>query len=119
MATTSDAVRTALEARFPEAFSATAAAPADNEFVIFSKPELGRLGDADLAAVWDLFAAAFEKHGVTVHDVSVATGAPPATDGTMLTTSPSFSFVASRSRYRMSSSLTYTLTKLRSFPSSE
>ena len=33
-------------------------------------------------------------------------GAPPATDGTMLMTSPGLSFVASRSRYRMSSSFT-------------
>ena len=33
-------------------------------------------------------------------------GAPPATDGTMLMTSPGLSLVASRSRYRMSSSFT-------------
>src|SRR5689334_7911823 len=43
---------------------------------------------------------------------------PPAIDGIMLTTSPSFVGVFSFSRYRMSSSFTYTFTKLRSFPSS-
>src|SRR5882672_7387470 len=39
-------------------------------------------------------------------------------DGTMLIVSPSFVGVFSFARYRMSSSFTYTLTKLRSLPSS-
>lgn len=74
MATTSGPVRAALEARFPDAFSATAAAAADNEFVIFSKPELGRLSGADLEAVWDLFGSALASYDVTVHQVKILTG---------------------------------------------
>src|SRR6202043_311006 len=42
----------------------------------------------------------------------------PAMEGTMLTVSPSLVFVFSLSRKRMSSSFTYTFTKLRIFPSS-
>ena len=45
----------------------SSAAPASNEFVIFSKPELGRLGDDDTDKVWDLFSAALGAYGVTVH----------------------------------------------------
>ncbi|HEY5821702.1 MAG TPA: hypothetical protein VIT20_06990 [Propionibacteriaceae bacterium] len=74
MGTTVDAVHTALESRFPEALALTTALPSANEFVIFSKPELGRLTGADLDAVWDLFAASFEKYGVTVHQVKILTG---------------------------------------------
>ena len=48
--------------------------PAGNEFVIFSKPELGRLNSADLAAVWDLFAGSFADYDVTVHRVKIMTG---------------------------------------------
>lgn len=74
-----ETVQAAVAERFP-----TGDAPiGGNEFVIFSKPELGRLGDADLAAVWDLFAAAFAQHGVTVHDVSIATGAQLESSGWM------------------------------------
>ena len=51
-----------------------AAAPSGNEFVIFSKPELGRLADDRLAAVWDLFARSFTDYGVRVHRVKVMTG---------------------------------------------
>ena len=74
MATTSDPVRTALEARFPDAFGSTTAPPADNEFVIFSKPELGRLEGPDLDAVWDLFSSSFASSEVTVHQVKILTG---------------------------------------------
>ena len=35
-----------------------------NEFVIFSKPELGRLNSSDLATVWDLFAGSFAAYDV-------------------------------------------------------
>ena len=48
-------------------------APSGNEFVIFSKPELGRLDD-DRLAVWDLFAGAFADYGVRVHRVKIMTG---------------------------------------------
>ncbi len=66
-----------------ERFPATDAPIGGNEFVVFSKPELGRLGDADLVAVWDLFASSFAKHGVTVHDVSIVTGAQLESSGWM------------------------------------
>ena len=45
-----------------------------NEFVIFSKPELGRLNGADLASVWDLFADLLARYAVTVHDSFILTG---------------------------------------------
>ena len=48
--------------------------PTGGEFVIFSKPELGRLNSSDLAAVWDLFAASFAAYDVTVHRVKIMTG---------------------------------------------
>ena len=51
-----EAVRAAVSDRF--AATGDGSVPeSDNEFVIFSKPELGRLGEADLDSVWDLFAA--------------------------------------------------------------
>ena len=74
MPTVSDPVQPALEARFPAAFDATAPAPAENEFVVFSKPELGRLRGADLDAVWDLFSSSFAAYDVTVHQVKILTG---------------------------------------------
>ncbi len=49
-------------------------APSGNEFVIFSKPELGRLDEEHLAGVWDLFAGAFAEYGVRVHRVKIMTG---------------------------------------------
>ena len=52
----------------------TAEDPSGNEFVIFSKPELGRLDDERLATVWDLFAGAFTDYGVRVHRVKIMTG---------------------------------------------
>ena len=51
-----------------------AGAPSGNEFVIFSKPELGRLSRAHLATVWDLFASSFTSHDVTVHRIKIMTG---------------------------------------------
>ena len=51
-AMTADDVRTAVAQRF----RGSDAAPGNNEFVIFSKPELGRLTGDDLDKVWDLFA---------------------------------------------------------------
>ena len=73
-----EAVQAAVSERFPQAATATdagsAAEPAANEFVIFSKPELGRLGDDDTAKVWDLFATAFASHAVTVHRMKILTG---------------------------------------------
>ncbi len=74
MGTEVEAVRTAVENRFSQAFSTDPAAPAANEFVIFSKPELGRLSGADLDAVWDLFRDSFQKYAVTVHRVTILTG---------------------------------------------
>jgi hypothetical protein len=74
MGTTVNAVRTALETRFPEAFSADQPPPAANEFVLFSKPELARLTGADLDAVWDLFQSSFTSYGVSVHRVKILTG---------------------------------------------
>src|SRR5947207_12130676 len=49
---------------------------------------------------------------------SAEVGAPPATDGMMLTVSLAATGVCSFCRYLMSSSFTYTLTKLRSLPCS-
>ena len=48
--------------------------PAGNEFVVFSKPELGRLDDDRLGAVWDLFAGSFADYGVRIHRVKIMTG---------------------------------------------
>ena len=73
-----EAVAAAVSERFPEAAMATrvgaAPEPAGSEFVIFSKPELGRLDRGELAAVWDLFAGSFAAHNVTVHRVKIMTG---------------------------------------------
>ncbi len=74
MNTTVDAVRAALASRFPGAQTDSPAPPSANEFVIFSKPELGRLTGADLDAVWDLFGDSFERFAVTVHRVKILTG---------------------------------------------
>jgi hypothetical protein len=73
-----EAVAAAVAERFPQAGTATQPGtgpePAGGEFVIFSKPELGRLSSADLAAVWDLFASSFAGYDVTVHRIKVLTG---------------------------------------------
>jgi hypothetical protein len=73
-----EAVAAAVAERFPQAGTSaqpgTGPEPAGAEFVIFSKPELGRLSSADLAAVWDLFAASFAAYDVTVHRIKITTG---------------------------------------------
>lgn len=57
--------------------------PAGNEFVIFSKPELGRLSSEDTAKVWDLFTSALDSYGVTVHRTRILTGAELESTGVM------------------------------------
>jgi hypothetical protein len=73
-----EAIAAAVSERFPQAGTAAqgggAPEPAGGEFVIFSKPELGRLSSADLAAVWDLFAGSFAAYDVTVHRIKIMTG---------------------------------------------
>ena len=63
-----------VEAAVTERFGSGTGEPAGNEFVLFSKPELGRLDDGPLSRVWDLFASSFADHGVVVHRVEVVTG---------------------------------------------
>jgi hypothetical protein len=73
-----EAVAAAVSERFPQAATAAQAAtpaePTGGEFVLFSKPELGRLNSSDLAAVWDLFAASFAAYDITVHRIKIMTG---------------------------------------------
>jgi hypothetical protein len=72
-----EAVAAAVSERFPQAATAqpgTRPEPTGGEFVIFSKPELGRLNSSDLAAVWDLLAASFAAYDVTVHRTKIMTG---------------------------------------------
>ncbi len=63
-----------VQAAVAERFGTGTGEPSGNEFVIFSKPELGRLDEERLAAVWDLFAGAFADYGVRVHRVKIMTG---------------------------------------------
>ena len=72
-------VRLAVVARFPE----SELVPAGNEFVIFSKPELGRLTGADLDRVWNLFAELLERYDVKVHQTMIRTGAELESSGAM------------------------------------
>ena len=72
-------VRAAVDQRFP----GSAGAPAANEFVIFSKPELGRLAEADLAKVWDLLSSSLSAYGVTVHQTLILTGPELDASGAM------------------------------------
>ena len=71
-----EAVAAAVSERFPEAATQAGSAPesAGGEFVIFSKPELGRLTSPDLAAVWDLFTSSFAAYDLTVHRIKIMTG---------------------------------------------
>jgi hypothetical protein len=73
-----EAVAVAVSERFLQAATVAQAGagvePAGAEFVIFSKPELGRLSTADMATVWDLFASSFTAYDVTVHRIKVMTG---------------------------------------------
>ncbi|MFT4165198.1 MAG: hypothetical protein QM650_08135 [Microlunatus sp.] len=72
-------VRAAVDQRFPGSDDA----PAGNEFVIFSKPELGRLTGADLAKVWDLLASSLSAYGVAVHQSLILTGPELEASGAM------------------------------------
>lgn len=72
-------VRAAVDHRF----AGSGEAPAGNEFVIFSKPELGRLAGADLDRVWDLFASSLGGYGVTVHRTLILTGPELDSSGVM------------------------------------
>lgn len=72
-------VRAAVDQRFP----GSEGAPAGNEFVIFSKPELGRLAGADLAKVWDLLSSSLAAYGVTVHRTLILTGPELESSGAM------------------------------------
>jgi hypothetical protein len=63
-----------VQAAVAERFGTGTGEPSGNEFVIFSKPELGRLDEQRLAGVWDLFARAFADYGVRVHRVKIMTG---------------------------------------------
>ena len=74
-----DQVRAAVDHRFPE----TEGSPDGNEFVIFSKPELGRLGGESLDAVWDLFADGLGQYEVAVHQTQILTGAELEASGAM------------------------------------
>lgn len=72
-------VRAAVDQRFPGAEEA----PAGNEFVIFSKPELGRLTGPHLDKVWDLFASSLSAYDVAVHATAILTGAELEASGMM------------------------------------
>ena len=74
-----DQVRAAVDQRF----SGVSEEPTGNEFVIFSKPELGRLSAEDTDQVWDLFASALGSYGVRVHRSRVLTGAELERTGVM------------------------------------
>lgn len=75
-----DRVRAAVTARFP---AGQAADPTGNEFVIFTKPELGRLEDDALTAVWDLLAESLASYGVVVHSSRIQTGPELEASGVM------------------------------------
>ncbi|HEU5486155.1 MAG TPA: hypothetical protein VFU98_14695, partial [Microlunatus sp.] len=72
-------VRAAVDQRFP----GSAEPPTGNEFVLFSKPELGRLTGAELDRVWDLFATSLSAYGVTVHRTKILTGSELESSGAM------------------------------------
>ncbi len=72
-----------VEAAVTKRFGSGTGDPTGNEFVIFSKPELGRLEDDHLSRVWDLFASSFADHAVSVHRVEVVTGPELESTGVM------------------------------------
>lgn len=72
-------VQTVVDQRLP----AVEQSPTGNEFVVFSKPELGRLGAEELARVWDLFASSLSTYGVRVHATKILTGAELESTGVM------------------------------------
>ena len=66
-------VRAAVSDRFPAAVEEPRP-ESGNEFVLFSKPELGRLAEPGLSAVWDLFARQLVDYDVVVHRTKIVTG---------------------------------------------
>ena len=80
-----DRVRAAVAARLPTGQDAGSESPdpSGNEFVVFSKPELGLLGDDSLAAVWDLLTGALGEYAVTVHQTRIQTGPELEASGAM------------------------------------
>lgn len=72
-------VRAAIDQRF----AGSSGAPTGNEFVIFTKPELGRLSDADLGRVWDLLTSSLTAYDVTVHQTAILTGPELEASGAM------------------------------------
>lgn len=72
-------VRAAVDQRFAD----DGDPPDGNEFVIFSKPELGRLTGAELDKVWDLFAGQLGAYGVKVHSSAILTGPELESSGVM------------------------------------
>ena len=80
-----DRVRAAVAARFPTGPDAglKSPGPSGNEFVVFSKPELGLLDEDSLAAVWDLLADALGDFAVTVHQTRIQTGPELEASGAM------------------------------------
>ena len=81
-----EAVQAAVAQRFSSASTGNdpeTSQPGGNEFVIFSKPELGSLDGAHLDLVWDLFASAFGRYDVTVHRVKTLTGPELEASGLM------------------------------------
>jgi hypothetical protein len=77
-----DAVRAAVSDRFP-ASGDDPVSESDNEFVIFSKPELGRLAEKDLNTAWDLFAAKLADHDVEIRRTKIVTGPELEESGAM------------------------------------
>ncbi len=75
-----DRVRAAVTARFPVGRGPD---PSANEFVVFSKPELGLLTEDALAAVWDLLAGALGEYAVAVHQIRIQTGPELEASGAM------------------------------------
>lgn len=72
-------VRAAVDRRFGE----IASPRTGNEFVVFSKPELGRLTGTELDRVWDLFASSLTMYGVQVHQKLTLTGSELESSGVM------------------------------------
>ena len=75
-----DRVRAAVAARFPHRGGSD---PSGNEFVVFSKPELGLLGEDDLATVWTCSPAPWANIAVAVHQTRIQTGPELEASGAM------------------------------------
>jgi hypothetical protein len=76
-------VRAAVRKRFGDGDASARPEPDRNEFVIFSKPELGRLSPELLGVVWDLLAGALKDYAVTVHTIKILTGPELERSGAM------------------------------------